>query len=174
MRLILPGIPKAMPRQRVNINKKTGVPHHYMPKQNVSWTELAREQMRIMMNVNRNGQMFEGPVCMFIIHAWKKPQYLLKKTNKERLLDIWCPKRNGDLDNLMKNICDAGNGILYKDDAQVCLSGQGKIYLKEGEEPRTEILIEEIKSDPRHLRSLWGDLFEYYTVSSLETEGVEV
>jgi len=49
-------------------------------------------------------------------------------------------KGHGDLDNLLKLVCDSGNGIFYKDDRQIIWL-RGAIFLHQ-EEEKTEIFID--------------------------------
>ena len=51
------------------------------------------------------------------------------------------PARKPDVDNIEKAVLDALNGIAYKDDARVCLTGCGKYY---GREPGLVITIREV------------------------------
>ena len=46
-----------------------------------------------------------------------------------------------DLDNLIKLVCDALNGVFYKDDSQISQLKAEKIY---DEQPRTEVHIEQL------------------------------
>jgi len=63
-----------------------------------------------------------------------------KKKARER------PGGRPDLSNLIKNVEDAANGILWRDDAQIVAYGEGtgKYYDFVTLEPRIEIEIEEV------------------------------
>ena len=74
----------------------------------------------------------EGPLHITINFFMKKP----KKGNKH------FHSSRPDLDNLIKFILDVCNDVLYKDDAQIAQICSEKIY---DDEPRTEIIIEELK-----------------------------
>ena len=73
----------------------------------------------------------------------KAPQYIVKKkSNQEDLLHerIFVDKRP-DLDNYLKAVMDASNGILYKDDGQIAVIACQKLYSLH---PRIEIEIERL------------------------------
>ena len=57
-------------------------------------------------------------------------------------LTFWCAtRRRTDLDNLMKLVCDALNGIAYTDD-HLIHSLRGRLHRRAaGEHPRTEVRI---------------------------------
>jgi len=61
-------------------------------------------------------------------------------------LKVWCVfyfkgKGHGDIDNLLKLVCDGGNKILWKDDRQITFLS-GRILLNQPDE-KTEISITE-------------------------------
>ena len=60
-----------------------------------------------------------GPVAVKLIFALKKP-----KTSKRKYPD----GHVGDLDNFIKAVCDAGNGILWIDDCQIVDLHCFKVY----------------------------------------------
>lgn len=51
------------------------------------------------------------------------------------------PSRKPDVDNILKAVLDALNGVAYKDDARVWQTFCMKFY---GEEPRLEIVVREV------------------------------
>lgn len=72
----------------------------------------------------------EGPVRMDVVVAIQKPK---DPTHKMPI-----GKNNGDIDNHAKAASDALNGIVYVDDAQVCLLVAKKVYAPE---PSTIIVV---------------------------------
>ncbi len=80
----------------------------------------------------------DKPLSMSIDFVYKKPESWSKKKKLETVFHTSKP----DLDNLIKGVKDALNGIAYKDDSQVCrLSNVDKYY---GEEDQIIIEIKEI------------------------------
>jgi Holliday junction resolvase RusA-like endonuclease len=67
-----------------------------------------------------------------------RPKRLLKKKIQA---DAILHDKKGDLDNLLKAIFDAMNGIVWKDDGQVCVVGARKFYCEKDREPRTEVEV---------------------------------
>lgn len=66
-----------------------------------------------------------------------KPKYQREKMLAGQIL----PTVRPDWDNISKAVCDALNGIAYKDDAQIAKSHFSKIY---GDNPRLEVEIYEV------------------------------
>lgn len=55
---------------------------------------------------------------------------------------FYCKGKRGDLDNMIKALLDAGNGVLWKDDKQVFeINAQ---VIRDCETPRTELSIKEL------------------------------
>lgn len=75
-----------------------------------------------------------GRIKLVAIFFMPKP-----KSFKKNLFDEWHTKRP-DLDNCIKFILDAMNGIVYKDDSQVCAIIALKGY---SDIPRTDITVTE-------------------------------
>lgn len=68
-----------------------------------------------------------GPVAMLIRTVNAVPKSWSKAMRREALAGIHYPKR-GDLDNRVKAITDALNGIYYLDDEQIVVIGARKMY----------------------------------------------
>lgn len=73
-----------------------------------------------------------GPVDLTVLFVFERP-----KSNKDDNFHVGVP----DIDNLLKFICDAANGILWEDDRQIARAHTTKIY---GDTARTIITIREI------------------------------
>jgi Holliday junction resolvase RusA-like endonuclease len=56
-------------------------------------------------------------------------------------VDVYRPRRSGDLDNTLKAIQDSLKGILWKDDAQIVEIRARRYESKEN--PRVEVMVEE-------------------------------
>ncbi len=66
-----------------------------------------------------------------------KPKYIKQAMAKGDIL----PAKTPDVDNIAKIICDALNGLAYKDDKQIVELHVSKFY---AEDPRVEVYMEEI------------------------------
>ena len=77
----------------------------------------------------------EGPVDLNVL-------FVFEKTKSKNINDYHTTVP--DIDNLLKFLCDAANGILWRDDRQVARMSASKIY---GESARTIITVSEIDED---------------------------
>jgi Holliday junction resolvase RusA-like endonuclease len=100
----------------------------YTPQQTVS----AEAEIRWLLQ-KESPPCFEGPVYLMVKVYFKRP----KTMPKGREL----PTVKPDVSNVLKLIEDAANGILFKDDAQVCLASIQKVY---GEPERIALCIGEM------------------------------
>jgi len=106
-------VPKLRPRVT---NRGT-----YTPSKTRDWEFKVRLlAMKRVKEINF-GNPWEGPVYMSVSFYFKKPGYLPKR--------IKAHTKKPDLDNLLKSIKDALNGVVYKDDSQVIRSNESKNYL---------------------------------------------
>ena len=108
MKFLVPGQPR--PKQRPRTSKG----RFYSP--------TGKEEDRIKGHLwaqMRSGKVFEGDLEVFV-YFWRK--------NKVR----------ADLDNLLKTILDAANGIIWKDDRQIVTI---HAYVDMSKDPRTELEV---------------------------------
>lgn len=61
-------------------------------------------------------------------------------------MPTWHSKRK-DIDNLIKFVFDSLNGLAYEDDSQISIVSSAKMYT-DGE-PRTEVLLQTLKDEPK-------------------------
>lgn len=105
-------------RQRIT---KTG--HCFNPRQNTDFRKLI--QAKLMDNLPSNFIMFSEPVAVVVeVYKTTQPTY----------------KRFGDIDNLIKAVFDAFNGLIWVDDSQVVKVHAYKSYAEKNK------LIVKIKS----------------------------
>lgn len=71
------------------------------------------------------------------------PKSFSKKRIEEALEGCISPLKKPDADNIAKIICDALNGVAYKDDTQVVELRVRKIYAAE---PSVSVLIDEFRT----------------------------
>ena len=87
---------------------------------------------------------FTGPVELNVIFYFKRP---LSKIWKIKDMPQYRYTSTPDIDNLLKNILDGLNGVVWLDDRQVCKSMQEKwVCAGEDNRPRIEIEIRELSN----------------------------
>jgi len=112
MKFIIDGKPHAKQRPRV---LKNG--HAYTPQETVNYENW----VRLCYRQQCGDAYFEGPLIMTITAYLAEPK---KKTQQY-------PTKRPDVDNLIKSIADALNGIAYKDDSAIVKAEIQKLYGKE-------------------------------------------
>ena len=70
----------------------------------------------------------EGAVSLFVRVYVAVPNGVSKKKREEMLKGDVYPTKKPDVDNLLKAVMDALNGVWYKDDKQVTLTTVCKVY----------------------------------------------
>jgi len=112
----------------------------YPPSANVYW--------RTRVIIPRKGPAFASTYCSGEATKFKatvKKSYLMEKPIKSPVIlsiDIYRPRKSGDLSNRLKVLEDALCGIAYVDDKQV--RGIHMTLHDDKENPRAEIVVEEI------------------------------
>jgi Holliday junction resolvase RusA-like endonuclease len=97
--------PQPAARARVDRGRGHNTPRYAEYLETLRWTFLQA----------RSGRIAEGPVSLEIVAAAD----LLEVRATEREGEPARGKLRGDLDNIAKAIGDAGNGVLWNDDAQI-------------------------------------------------------
>lgn len=116
----IPGEPVAKGRPR--FNGKTG--RTYTPKRSATAENYARLQMS-----QQCGQpMLKGPIDLDIVVVLPIPVGWSKKRQAEARAGIERPTKRPDADNYAKLYSDAGNGVLWGDDSQICGLTVAKVY----------------------------------------------
>lgn len=107
---VVPGEPQGKARQRVTRNGT------YTPKKTRDYEALVRKCYQYA----ANGQQFgEQPVCVIIRANYGVPKSASTKKKNAMLLGEIPPTKKPDADNIAKAICDALNGVAWRDDSQV-------------------------------------------------------
>lgn len=105
-------------------------------KENIRYELYARQLKRI-----EQGALYVG--LNFYIYP---PKYICKSNTKHplenRQLEQIFVEKKPDLDNYIKAVLDASNGILYKDDGQIVALSSQKMY---SYHPRIEIEIKKME-----------------------------
>lgn len=110
---VIPGEPCGKARPRVVRNGS--FTRAYTPEKTVAYENLVKLEYQRQCN----GCWFDGPVNVSIIAFFGIPASVSKKKAKGMQAGSVLPTKKPDCDNIGKIICDALNGVAYKDDAQV-------------------------------------------------------
>lgn len=105
-------VPKARPRVT-----RTG--HCYTPKKTKDFEETIKHLATLQMHRSDHG-LLECPLSVKAHFFIKEP----KKPSK--------PYPRYDLDNLIKSLLDSLNGVVWRDDSQICTLTSSKAYAKNG------------------------------------------
>ena len=135
----IPGSPQGKARPKV-VRIKTGASVTYTPDKTVRYEELTRSRYQAA------AQGFQFPddaqVAVQITARYPIPKSKSKRIKAAMLAGQIKPAKKPDCDNIVKIICDALNGIAYRDDAQIVQVQMTKEYT---DEPRTDVRLWEIK-----------------------------
>ena len=86
--------------------------------------------------------MIDGPCCLDINAYFEVPKSKSKKFKERALLGLERPTKKPDIDNIVKALQDALNGLAYKDDSSIVFLSVAKCY---SEVPRVEVILREIE-----------------------------
>jgi len=132
IKLLIPGKPLGKQRPRVLKNGIT-----YTPKKTVNYETLIKE----LYIIRHFRKQLEGPVRMHIKAYFPIPKSVNKKDKELMLQNKIRPTKKPDMDNIIKIIADALNGLAYRDDSQIVECTIEKYF---SDEERVEIEIEEV------------------------------
>ncbi|MCP4566510.1 MAG: RusA family crossover junction endodeoxyribonuclease [FCB group bacterium] len=136
-RIVVPGNP--IPQKRYAPTKRGGKRATYDP------SSESKKTFRFLCADRRNdhwpNEPMEGPVMVDLRFYFERPKnHFVNKNRNNRLRDD-APTYHQvtpDYDNLIKFVCDAINGLYWKDDRQIAGGPTWKAW---SENPRTEIII---------------------------------
>lgn len=113
----IPGRPKGKSRPRFANG------HAYTPKATRDY-----EKEIAMLYKAQDGRVFTGNVSLEIEAVFKIPTSWSKKKQWETINNGKRPEIRPDIDNIVKVVMDALNGVAYKDDSQVVDIKARKVY----------------------------------------------
>jgi Holliday junction resolvase RusA-like endonuclease len=87
-----------------------------------------------------NSAPLETPMSVAIYITVKTSSSFSKKTRQEAINGLIKPTKKPDADNIAKCFLDAMNGVVYKDDSQVCTLHIKKVY---GDIGMVEVMVQE-------------------------------
>ncbi len=85
-------------------------------------------------------QVIDAPVRLLIQAYYPMPKRMPQKHRLEALQRVRRPMVKPDIDNILKTVADALNGIAYKDDCMITDMAVSKFY---ADEPRIVVVIGE-------------------------------
>ena len=130
----IPGEPVGKGRPRFT---KAGTP--YTPLK----TRAYENKVAFLYKLAAKGRKFQRhmPVAVEICAYYGIPQSDSKRQRERKLSGAILPCKKPDIDNVVKAVLDAINGIAYEDDAQVVMISASKAY---SERPRVEISVSDV------------------------------
>lgn len=122
----VPGKPQGKARARTFRNPDTGKSISMTPDSTVLYENLIKDQY-----LNRcNGMYLERgtPVTLRIVARFLPPKSASKANQRKMLEGEILPLKKPDMDNIVKVVADALNGVAYHDDTQVAYVAAKKCY----------------------------------------------
>jgi len=89
----------------------------YTPEKTASYENLVKVKAEEVM---QGRPMFDGPVAVSLMLYVTPPASWSQKKQRQALAGEIYPTSKPDVDNVIKGIFDAMNGIVFADDKQVC------------------------------------------------------
>lgn len=133
IRFTVPGEPQGKGRARVGTIQ--GKARMFTPQKTVAYEGLIAIAAQDAM---QGAPLFTGPVMLEVtMHCPIRPSWSKKKQAQALAGDIY-PTSKPDADNCMKAVCDALNGVAWKDDTQVT---DAHIRKRFSEIPRVDVII---------------------------------
>ena len=135
MRFTVDGEPKGKARARTVRNGDKV--HSFTPKSTAEYEKLVKVSY---LSTESRGIWFDNePLSINIIAYFQPPKRFTKADREKVAKGVIFPVKKPDADNIAKIICDALNGVAYRDDAQIVDCHITKRY----GEPRVEVMIKE-------------------------------
>lgn len=122
----VPGRPQGKGRAKTYHNKNTEFSTTVTPDKTVLYENFIKDRYL----QQADGAFFESgvPVHIGIVARFLPPKSTSKKRKAQMLGGEVLPLKKPDIDNVVKAVCDALNGIAYHDDAQVASIQIVKVY----------------------------------------------
>lgn len=164
-RFVLAIAGEPQPQQRHRVASWGGRARMYDPEESVAWKRTAAATMRLALSTQRlQAPLFKDvPLELHVLALFSCPKSHHRKREplpRRPLLE----ETYGDVDNLAKAVMDAGNGLLWPDDAQVVRLVSEKLYAAQGEPPRVLLMVRPLPLE------LWTELRRLATLEA-EAQG---
>ena len=138
MKFTIPGEPCGKARPRVVRNGNFS--RAYTPEKTVNYETLVKLEYQRQCG---DAYISEGGIHMSITARFAIPKSASKRKAQAMLDGVIRPTKKPDCDNIIKIVCDALNGIAYKDDAQIVSVSIEKRY---SVMPSVEVALQEVCS----------------------------
>lgn len=126
VRFSVPGKPQGKARARTVRCDGSGGSISYTPDHTVLYENFIKDQF---LNHSKGFYMERGkPVAIRIVARFLPPKSVSKKRRLGMLEGREFPLKKPDMDNIIKVVQDALNGVAYHDDAQVMYTAAKKVY----------------------------------------------
>lgn len=134
----VPGKPQGKARARTVYNKTMGHSVSYTPENDLLYENL----IKTMYIRAARGTKFEKdvPVSLRIVARFEPPKSTSKKKTQQMLSGEIQVMKKPDIDNIVKVIADALNGVAYRDDTQIVFVAAKKAY---SAEEGLDVIVEE-------------------------------
>ena len=122
----VPGKPQGKARAKTVRNKHTGNTMSYTPETDLLYENYIKDRF-----LNKcNGMFLERgkPVTLRIVARFLPPKSTSKKRTALMLDGKELPLKKPDIDNIVKVVADALNGVAYHDDTQIVMVVAKKVY----------------------------------------------
>lgn len=130
--LTIPGEPVAKSRPKVTSNGT------FTPTKTKNYETLVKE----LYWAEYHGQeLLQGPLQMTLTAFFSIPKSVSKKRRQAMLERQEWPTKRPDIDNIIKSVADALNGLAYADDSAITYVVAGKAY---AEIPKVEVILKEL------------------------------
>lgn len=116
-------VPKARAR---TVRLKNGMTTTFTPKKTENWEDMIRLQIL----EHKPDKLIDQAIAIKAIFVLQRPKSIPKKRHY--------PETKPDLDNLLKSLTDAMEGIIYTNDSRIVQKDVAKIY---GDPPRVEVEV---------------------------------
>ena len=156
VKFVIPGVPKGKERHRSVWNKSTGKMIFYTPAQTATYERLIRQCYNAAAQAENRFAPTERPLRVEIDAYFAIPKSGTKTMHSLMYENVLRPAKKPDWDNIGKIICDALNGVAYRDDSQIVEAVCRKYY---GTFPRVEVRISDAADKPeekKHAVSPYG------------------
>lgn len=136
MRFTIPGEPVGKGRPRVV--RRGGVTQSFTPQKTVVYENLVKMCFRQQCR----GGFFDGEALrMHLVMYYGLPKHDSKVRRQMKLDGETRPTKKPDIDNCIKVVADALNGVAYRDDTQIVEVTATKYYAAQ---PHVDVVIEVI------------------------------
>ena len=128
-----------MGKQRQKFKRAGRFVKTYTPQETVNYENVVKyNYQEAMAELNFDGWFKDEPLEVFVVSWYEIPKSYSNKRREDALHNRLFPTKKPDIDNVLKIILDALNGVAYHDDTQVISAHVDKKFAKS---PTTKVLV---------------------------------